>query len=281
MSLAAWLDSRRPRFEAFLADRYLDAWPASFAQPLRYPLETGGKRIRPLLTLAAYEALASDPGGLAPALPAAAAVELVHTYSLVHDDLPCMDDDDLRRGRPTVHKAFDEGTAVLVGDALLTDAFALLAEAPLPAEARVQLVARLAAAAGYRGMVGGQAADVAAGPGLGEADLTRLHRLKTGALLQAAVVMGGLCAAASAEQIRQLEAYGAAVGLAFQLADDVLDADQDAGAEGPPSFVKLLGLEETRRRALAEGEAAVAALAGWPRAEVLVAIARWAADRPV
>ena len=132
-----WAAAHRTRFDAFLADRYADAWPATFTDPLRYPVFGGGKRFRPLAALAAFEACAGDPTDFARVLPCSAAVELVHTYSLVHDDLPAMDDDDERRGRPTVHVAWDESTAILVGDALLTDAFAMLASAPLSAQARI------------------------------------------------------------------------------------------------------------------------------------------------
>jgi geranylgeranyl pyrophosphate synthase len=266
-------------------DRFLDltlgeTWPAALREPLRYPVVGGGKRVRPLLTLAAAEAL--DRGPRAQALAAGAAVELVHTYSLVHDDLPAMDDDDVRRGRPTLHKAWDEATAVLVGDALLTEAFGVLAGAALPPDVVVALVARLAAAAGHRGMIGGQAADVGLGGPVRDLDtLMRLHAGKTGALIQAAVVMGGLSLGASADELARLERYGADVGLAFQLADDVLDADQDDGDDGPPSYVKLLGVEETSRRARELAERAVEAVDSLPRPAALIALARFTVDRDV
>jgi len=267
----------RERVASALQGRFGDAWPAPFGEVLRYPLSTGGKRVRPVLCLMACEAVGHD---VAAALPAAVAVELVHTYSLVHDDLPCMDDDDERRGRPTVHKVYGDGTAVLCGDALLTEAFAVLAEAPLPPAVVVSLVRRLAMASGYQGMVGGQAADVGLGGPVTDVDmLLRLHRGKTGALLAAAAVMGGLSARASADAMAALEAYGQAVGLAFQLADDVLDADEDAGDDGPPSYVKLLGLDETRRRAVALRDEALAAAATLPRGEGLAALARFVVDR--
>jgi geranylgeranyl diphosphate synthase type II len=278
----AELAARLAPVEAALAARFGQVWPASFQAPLRYPLETGGKRVRPAICLAAAEAVGADP---ACAVPAAAALELVHTYSLVHDDLPCMDDDDLRRGRPTVHRAYDEATAVLVGDALLTEAFAVLAAAPLPADRVVALVARLARAAGPDGMVGGQAADVGATTGavtVSDVDtLARLHGLKTGALLAAAAVMGGLSAGAPPSALAALEAYGQAVGLAFQLADDVLDAEQDSDAAGPPSYVKLLGVAETARRARALADAACAAVTPLPAPAALVALARFTVDRTV
>ena len=275
-----WAAAHRAQFDAFLDHRYRDAWPAAFTEPLRYPVFGGGKRFRPLAALAAYEACAAEPTELAPVLPCAAAVELVHTYSLVHDDLPAMDDDDERRGRPTVHVAWDEPTAILVGDALLTDAFAVLAAAPLSAEARIDAVAVLAEAAGYRGMVGGQVADITGGV-TDEATLTRLHRLKTGALIAASARLGGIAAGADAQALASLKVWGEAVGLAFQLADDRLDADEDAGDDGPPSFVKLLGLEPTRQRARALVDEAVSAVAHLPHPGRLIELARYTIERDV
>jgi len=271
------LAAHRPRIEAALQDRFDAVWPAAFGEVLRYPLSTGGKRVRPVLCLLAAEACGA---AVDVAMPAAVAVELVHTYSLVHDDLPCMDDDDERRGKPTVHRVYDDGTAVLCGDALLTEAFAALADAPLPPAVVVALVRRLAEASGHRGMVGGQAADVGlAGPVREVETLLRLHRGKTGALLAAAAAMGGLSAQAAPEAMAALEAYGRSVGLAFQLADDVLDADEDAGDQGPPSYVKLLGIDETRRRAVALRDEALAAAARLPEGEALAALARFVVDR--
>jgi geranylgeranyl pyrophosphate synthase len=277
VSLPAWLGAHRAQLDAFMVDWFTDAWPAHFAEPLRYPLFGGGKRMRPALCIAAYQAVASNPDDLAPVLPAAAAVELVHTYSLAHDDLPAMDDDDERRGRPTVHVAWDEATAVLVGDALLTEAFAVLAKAPLPADDRIELVSTLARGAGYRGMIGGQVADIGGVDTL--EDLTRLHRLKTGALLRWSAVAGGVCAGADAELRGILGKYGAAIGLAFQLADDVLDAEEDAGDDGPPSFVKLLGVEETLRRAHLLAEEAAALARQTARPDTLVDFARFTVER--
>ncbi|MCB9687683.1 MAG: polyprenyl synthetase family protein [Alphaproteobacteria bacterium] len=272
---------RRQLVDQALAGAVAGAWPERFAEALRYPIETGGKRVRPLLVLAAHEAV-SDGAGPEPALHAAAAIELVHTYSLVHDDLPCMDDDDERRGRPTAHVVFGEAAAVLVGDGLLTRAFEVLTRAPLPPAAIVACVAALSRAAGFEGMVAGQAADIGMGGQVSELDaLTRLHAGKTGALLQCAAVLGGICAGASADQRAALERYGASVGLAFQLWDDVLDADEDAGDDGPPSFVRLLGVEETQRRARAMVEDAIAAVAALPRPEPLVALARSVVDRAI
>lgn len=280
--LRAWLGDLRADFDAFMGPAFQDAWPVAFVERLRYPLFTGGKRVRPVLCMAAYQAVADAPEDLAPVLPAAAALELVHTYSLVHDDLPAMDDDDVRRGRPTVHVAYDEPTAILVGDALVTEAFGILAGAPVPPEVRIALVARLAQASGYKGMIGGQAADVGLGGPIRDLDaLTRLHAGKTGALLQACAGMGGLVAGADDAAQGALETYGRAVGLAFQLADDILDAEEDAGEDGPPSFVKLLGLEETRRRASDLAAQAIDAAERLPRPERLVQLARYIVERDV
>lgn len=207
--------------------------------------------MRPLLVFAAYEATASQPDNLEPAMAPAMAIELIHTYSLVHDDLPCMDDDKERRGKPTVHVAFTEGSAVLVGDTLLTEAFSVLATAtPLDAPTRLRLIEATAEAAGHLGMIGGQAADLGLGGKVQDAEtLTRLHRSKTGALIRTACRMGALAAGASASELDSLTRFGDAIGLAFQLADDLLDLEQDAGDDGPPSFPALLGIEETQRRA--------------------------------
>lgn len=279
MDLTAWMIEERTRFDGWLRGRYEAVWPASFSGPLTYPVFGGGKRVRPLLCLAAAEALeVPTEAAIAPAV----AVELVHTYSLVHDDLPAMDDDDERRGRPTVHKAFDEATAILVGDALLTDAFAILAEADVDAETRIAWVRELAHAAGHLGMVGGQVADVSLGASVTDVQtLQRVHALKTGALIRAAVVMGGRAATDDLATLEKLSVYGREVGLAFQLADDVLDADEDAGDDGPPSYVRLLGVDETTRRARACADAAIAAVADLPRPEALVALARFTVERDV
>ena len=270
---------RTPPFELWLGEQLGHSWPASFDAPLRYPVFGGGKRMRPLFTLAAYEAItgSDDPSR---AWPGAAAVELIHTYSLVHDDLPCMDDDDERRGRPTVHVAYDEATAVLVGDALLTHAFAVLAAAEWPASAVVRAVALLAERAGHLGMVGGQVGDIAVGASaVGLDTIARVHALKTGALIRAAVGLGGLAAEADEATMGRLDDYATAVGLAFQLADDVLDADEDQGEDGPPSFVRALGVDETRRRARAAADEAIAAVSGLAAPAALVALADYTVDR--
>jgi len=223
--------------------------PARLHAAMRHLLFPGGKRFRPALTLAAARAAGGDPER---ALPVAAAVELIHTYSLVHDDLPCMDDDVVRRGRPTVHVAFDEATAVLAGDALVAEAFRVLLEAEdLPAEVRVEAARDLAEAAGSRALVGGQAADLAAGDDGGAADVEALlwiHERKTAALMRAAVVGGARVAGAGPATLRRLERFARDAGVAFQIADDLLDAAEGAGPEAC-SLVTALGRDAAAARA--------------------------------
>ncbi len=281
-SLSDWSTTHRTGIQAYLGTRFQDAWPPPFVERLQYPIFTGGKRVRPLLTVAAFQAIQPDAPVHSAVYGAGSAVELIHTYSLVHDDLPDMDDDDERRGRPTVHVAYDPATAILVGDALLTEAFSILASLELSAQTRVDLVQTLGRAAGYFGMIGGQAADVGIGGPVTDVDaLVALHRGKTGALIEASVVMGGLVAQASAAQLEKLTAYGKAVGLAFQLADDVLDMEEDEGDDGPPSYVKLLGLEETQRRARELAMEAERAAEGLPSASRLLDLARFIIERDV
>jgi geranylgeranyl pyrophosphate synthase len=265
-----------PRFEAALAARATwPTWPARLAEACRYALGTGGKRVRPLLTLLSAEAVLDAPldGGEVGLWPApthadaalcfAVAVELVHTYSLVHDDLPAMDDDDERRGRPTCHRAFDEATAILAGDALLTEAFAALSEVPSPAA--LAMVRTLAAAAGGAGMVGGQVDDIAGGLDT-LARLQSMQAAKTGALIAAAVDGGALAAGASASPRAALARYGAAVGRLFQVTDDLLDRAQDLHADGRPkgnSYLHFLPEPEVlslRDALVAEALAALADL---------------------
>ncbi|MSQ03377.1 MAG: polyprenyl synthetase family protein [Myxococcales bacterium] len=265
--LAAWSQRWLRRVEAALAEVCPDAEPG-LRDALLYPIQTGGKRIRPLLCLAAAESVGGDA---AAALLPAVALELVHTYSLVHDDLPAMDDDDERRGRPTVHVVYGDATAILVGDALLTAAFEHIADSP-------PLVRELARAAGGAGMVGGQYLDIRGNVDGIEA-LMHLHRLKTGALLRAAVRMGGVAGGGSDAQLQALTRYGEAVGLAFQIADDVLDADEVAEGAGPPSYVRLFGKDGARAEARRLVEEAAAAVAGLPRPDPLVALAEFAAAR--
>ena len=249
--------------------------PAALVEAMRYAVLDGGKRLRPLLVLASCEAA---QGNTAAALRAACATELIHAYSLVHDDMPCMDNDVLRRGKPTVHVKYGEAQALLAGDALQALAFELLTPdestpegVAVPAPLQARLCRLLAQAAGSAGMAGGQAIDLASvGQQLTEAQLSEMHRLKTGALLQGSVMMGAACGAPSTRAARALEAYGAALGLAFQVVDDILDATEDsttlgktAGKDadhGKPTYVSLLGLARSRAFAQALLVQALAAL---------------------
>ncbi len=241
-----------------------------------YPIETGGKRIRPLFLFAGLEAMGQTVS--ADAVTAAAAIELIHTYSLVHDDLPCMDNDDLRRGKPTVHKQYNEGIAVLVGDALLTKAFEILATVAPQHIAR--LVSVLGQAAGSVGMIGGQSLDIGfEGPVTDLDKLTLLHRRKTGALIAVALEMAGILGNASTEQHSALVEFGTHIGLAFQLADDILDAEEDAEEDGPPSFVKLMGEEGTRHAASQAMTNALEALKNLPKPKALEALAKFTVHR--
>ena len=242
-----------------------DTRPARLHEAMRYSLQAGGKRLRPVLVLATAELFGAKP---AAALPAAVAIECLHTYSLIHDDLPCMDNDDLRRGRPTAHRQFDEATALLAGDALLTHAFALLAEsyAAQPALAHA-LIRELADAAGSRRLIGGQMEDLLAEKkNATAAELEFIHLNKTAAMIEAALVLGGLVGGAGSTALGTLRRAGRHLGLAFQIMDDVLDATADsatlgktAGKDakaGKTTFVSLHGLETSRRLAQEHSAAA-------------------------
>ena len=257
-------------------------------EAMRYMVLGGGKKVRPALVLLAAEACGGSAGA---AMPAACAVEMVHTYSLIHDDLPAMDDDDLRHGRPSCHKQFGEAMAVLAGDGLLTEAFRVLATRVEDADTSRHLVAELSRAAGAVGMVGGQAADLTAERGGGDERLLALiHRRKTACLIEASLVMGAISAGASQHLERSLREYGAHLGLAFQIADDVLDASASTGvlgktagkdaAAGKLTYVALFGLDAARSRARAEAERAVDALSGFGHpADPLRDIARFVVER--
>jgi geranylgeranyl diphosphate synthase type II len=272
-TLAEWASPRLAALEAALGAAFADAEPARMREAALYPLQTGGKRVRPLLAFAACEAVG---GRWEDALDAAVAVELLHTYSLVHDDLPCMDDDSERRGRPTAHVVFGENVAVLAGDALLTEAFVTLTR--YPAALARSLVAELGRAGGAGGMIGGQAYDIGlAGPVRDLDGLFRLHRLKTGALIRAACRMGAL--AGGAQDLTGVSCIGEAIGLAFQIHDDVLDAGQDADEDGPPSFVKLVGVDGAARMAREQVELALTEAARMPNGGMLAALARFTVDR--
>jgi farnesyl diphosphate synthase len=292
--LGAWSAAHLDRVE-----RALERWvtadapagvdhvaPAELVEAMRYAVLDGGKRLRPLLVLAAWEAvsggaamagrqepaLRADPDEAA--LRAACAVELIHAYSLVHDDMPCMDNDVLRRGKPTVHVKFGEASALLAGDALQALAFELLTpeDGKMPAQQQARLCRLLARAAGSAGMAGGQAIDLASvGATLTESQLRDMHRLKTGALLQASVMMGAACGDASTSAQAALTVYGAAMGLAFQVVDDILDVTADTATLGKtagkdadqdkPTYVSLLGLERSAAHAQELLGQALAALA--------------------
>jgi geranylgeranyl pyrophosphate synthase len=249
--------------------------PGRLHTAMRYSLEAGGKRLRPVLVLAAAEVFAGQ--NPADALPAAVALECLHTYSLIHDDLPCMDNDDLRRGRPTAHRQFDEATALLAGDALLTLAFQLLPRHYGHAPALcVALTRELADAAGSERLIGGQMEDLLAEKKTDATapELEYIHHNKTGAMLIAALVAGGLCGGADEPQLAHLREAGRHLGLAFQITDDILDATADtatlgktAGKDakaGKTTYVKLHGLEASRRHAREQSAAAQAALARLP-----------------
>jgi farnesyl diphosphate synthase len=264
----------------------LDRWvpslaPARLGEAMRYGVLDGGKRLRPLLVMAAAEAAAradSDPAACREAsLRAACAVELIHAYSLIHDDMPCMDDDVLRRGKPTVHVRYGQAMAMLAGDAMQALAFEVLtpAEDVMPLALQARLCGLLARAAGQEGMAGGQAIDLASvGQPLDERALADMHRRKTGALLQASVLMGAACGqvtpASDAQAWQALSDYGAAIGLAFQVIDDILDATQASDTLGKtagkdadhnkPTYVTVLGLVAAQRHAAALRDQALAAL---------------------
>jgi geranylgeranyl diphosphate synthase, type II len=289
-SLDAYLGTQGARVEALLRkslERLGETTPPLLRDAMAYSLLAGGKRLRPVLCLAFAEAVGRGP--LPPAtLDAACAVEYVHTYSLVHDDLPAMDDDEVRRGKPTSHVVYGEALAILAGDALLTEAFALLSTGPDPV--RGALCHLLARAAGAAGMVGGQVLDIAEDRPAQEAYLGRLHALKTGALLRAACMLGVASAGGSAAQLQAASTYGEAVGLAFQIADDVLDVTASAEALGKPAgadaeagrhtYPAVLGLQASQQKARALVQTAVQAVQELePVPGPLAALARYSVER--
>ncbi|HEX4845853.1 MAG TPA: farnesyl diphosphate synthase [Geothrix sp.] len=282
------LDRLLPLLDASLTAPFRDGEALRLGEAMRYSLEAGGKRVRPVLCLLAAEAVG---GTVAQALPGALALEYVHTYSLIHDDLPAMDDDDLRRGRPTNHKVYGEGHAILAGDALLTEAFGVLAAADLDPIKRAEALALLAEGAGWRGMAGGQALDLE-GETLATYDLDHLrliHRLKTGALLRASLEIGAVLGGAAPAEQAALRAYGEAIGLAFQIQDDILDAtatDADLGkragkdaGRGKITYPSLLGLDGARTALSEATETALCHLATLPHHHSLAAWARYLAQR--
>ena len=272
------LDELRSRVDLAL-DHSLpkeSAWPERVHAAMRYSVFAGGKRIRPLLCLAAAHAV-DKATGRDRALPFACAVELIHTFSLIHDDLPSMDDDDLRRGRPTCHKAFDEATAILAGDALQTLAFEVIATGDSSSDRSALVLTaltQLARACGTAGLIGGQMDDLKyEGVPATPEDLERIHRTKTGALIVATVVGGALMAGGSETQVDALRAYAEPIGLAFQIVDDILDVSGDAASlgktpgkdarSGKATWVALHGVEASRQRASDLHDQAVEALSGF------------------
>ena len=303
MDAAAYIQARRADVDAALAAILTGPpdVPAAVADAMRYSLTAGGKRLRPILCLAAADAVGGDR---AQAMPAACAIELIHTYSLIHDDLPSMDDDTMRRGRPTLHVVAGEGMAILAGDGLLTEAFHLLARAPEAADLatiarKLEVVRVVSAAAGPRGMVGGQAIDLACvrpdphgrlAPPLDPDSLRAMHAKKTGALIRASAAAGAIMGGGTGAQIAAIEAAAGELGLAFQIVDDILDvqgasaslgktAGKDAAA-GKPTYPALYGLDRSKEMAeaclrRAESTLQAAGLADSP----LPGIGRWIVER--
>ena len=271
--LQAWMQPHLTRVEQALSDWVDASAPAGLGEAMRYAVLDGGKRLRPLLVLAAAQAVGA--GDSQAALRAACAIELIHVYSLVHDDMPCMDNDVLRRGKPTVHVQFGEAPALLAGDALQTLAFELLTpqDGSVSADVQARCAGLLARASGYWGMAGGQAIDLASvGRKLSEDQLRQMHRLKTGALLLCSVQLGAACGPAVSTQVQDaLVRFGQALGLAFQVVDDILDVTADSATLGKtagkdaaadkPTYVALMGLEAAQRHADELAQQALQALA--------------------
>jgi len=291
MDVAEYLAVTAREVEGFL-DRVLPrggGCPSPLPEAIRYSALDGGKRLRPSLALAAAACVGGDG---AEAVPVAAALEMIHTYSLIHDDLPAMDDDDYRRGKLTNHKQFSEAVAILAGDALLTQAFQVLGEAEsIAPESRLRIIVEVAAACGPAGLIGGQMADLeAAGSEVDLPALEYIHTHKTGAMIQAAVRGGALAVGVGEEDLKALTSYARKIGLAFQIIDDILDVEGDPEETGKASgrdldlqkatYPALIGLEESRRRAKELIEEAVAQLERFgSRAEALGAMARFIGER--
>jgi geranylgeranyl diphosphate synthase type II len=292
--LKEYLDGRKALIDRTLDD-YLprgESDPAVIFEAVRYSMFAGGKRLRPILCLAAAEAAGGETDAI---LPAACALEMIHTYSLIHDDLPAMDDDDYRRGKPTSHKVFGEGIAILAGDALLTEAFRLLSDRErmpgVPPGRMLQVVREIAEAAGFFGMVGGQAKDLLAeGEKVDLQTLYAIHRRKTGALIHVSLRAGAILAGAGEASLAGLSDYGARIGLAFQITDDILNVEGDPAllgkgtgsdaARGKVTFPALMGVEASRARAEELVREALVSLATFDdRAAPLCAIARHILER--
>jgi geranylgeranyl diphosphate synthase, type II len=247
-----------------------DAEPRPLYEAIRYSLFSGGKRIRPTLTLAVADTLGAEAERL---LPVAAAIEMVHTYSLIHDDLPSMDNDDFRRGKPTNHKVFGEAIAILAGDALLTAGFAQIASAPYSAEISRRLAMELALSIGPKGMLGGQVLDMLANA-TGISDLEKLHRMKTGALISFSTVAPAFVLQASEAVVAALREYGQSVGLTFQITDDILDVEEEK-----TSYTSMLGVEESRRLARELTARAISSVQSIDRLGYLTSLANFILER--
>ena len=300
MRPADYIGARRAQIDEALT-RFLPSppvFPRVLYDAMRYSLDAGGKRLRPILTLAAAEAVAppsTAAHAIELALPAACAIELIHTYSLIHDDLPAMDDDSLRRGRPTNHVVYGDGMAILAGDGLLTEAFALLSVEPRDPDLvsrKIRAIQTIASAAGASGMVGGQAIDLLAvgSSTFDEYSLQDMHARKTGALIRAAAVAGAIMGGGGNDAIAAVDEFGRHLGLAFQIVDDILDVEGDAkdlgktagkdAKAGKPTYPSTYGLDESRRLAAERHEDAMAALRSVGLAESRLAdIADWVIKR--
>lgn len=290
---SVWLQRSTERVDQTIL-RYFDdqvSVASGLKTAMHYAATGGGKRVRPLLTYATASLAGKELDQVAGIDACAVALELFHTYSLVHDDLPCMDNDDLRRGRPTVHKAFDEASALLVGDALQTMAFQLISQSALKDAQKVQVITSLSMAGGMAGMAGGQAIDLASvGKQLTQNELEQMHRLKTGALLRTAVQIGAIAIDLNEQEKKSLDVFASSLGLAFQVVDDVLDASSDSqtlgktagkdAAANKPTFVSLMGLEGAREFARQLHQEALDSLSVWgDNADLLRAIASKVVNR--
>jgi geranylgeranyl diphosphate synthase type II len=297
MDLERYLKDRKERVDSALGSFFPRETeiPAVLLKAVRYSLFAGGKRIRPILAMAAYDAAGGSGDGI---LPYACALEMIHTYSLIHDDLPALDDDDFRRGKETCHKVFGEAIAILAGDALLTEAFELLSRRPkggasFPEDAILNVINGVAQAAGLWGMVGGQAIDIESeGRDVDFATVQYIHTHKTGAMIRVSVEMGARLAGARDEALRAMTQFGERIGLAFQIADDVLDIEGETALLGKKTgadlskkkvtYPALLGLEESKRRAKELVDWGIEALKGFgPEADPLREIARFVVARNI
>ncbi len=292
-STSVWLQRSTERVDQAILKSFDDQVSAAsgLKTAMHYAATGGGKRVRPLLIYATASLTDKELDQVPGVDACAVAVELFHTYSLVHDDLPCMDNDDLRRGRPTVHKAFDEASALLVGDALQTMAFQLIAQSALNDAQKVQVITSLSTAGGMAGMAGGQAIDLASvGKKLKQNELEQMHRLKTGALLRTAVQIGAIAISLNEQEKKSLDVFASALGLAFQVVDDVLDASSDSqtlgktagkdAAANKPTFVSLMGLGGARDFADKLHQEALDSLSIWgDNADLLRAIASKVVNR--